>query len=95
MSGLGTPRKGGWTATVTVSVRDATESLVAGATVTGTWSTGGIGTCVTASTGSCSFATSVSRKSTSITWVVTSIAAPGYAYDGSANVGPSIVVAAP
>ena len=63
--------------------------------MSGTWSTGGSGTCVTSTTGSCSFSANMSRKITSVTWTVGSIAAAGYGYDGSANVGPSIVVAAP
>jgi PKD repeat protein len=93
--GSSTTRKSGWTATVVVSVHDATNSPVGGATVIGTWSTGGTGTCVTTAAGSCTFSTNVSRKSASVTWTVSSIAAAGSAYDPSANQGSSVTIAAP
>jgi PKD repeat protein len=93
--GTSASRKSGWTASVAVSVRDGAGSAVGGATVTGTWSTGGTGTCVTLATGSCSFSANVSRKTQSVTWRVSSIAAAGYGYDASANNGSPAIILAP
>jgi lysophospholipase L1-like esterase len=93
--GSSVPRKSGWTATLTVSVHDATDSPVGGATVTGTWSTGGTGTCVTTAAGSCTFSTNVSRKASSVSWTVSAIAAAGCGYDASANIGSPVTITAP
>jgi len=95
MTGLSAPRKNGWTATVTVSVRDNSGRAVEGATVTGAWSTGATSSCMTAATGTCSSSVSVSRKATSVTWTVSGITAAGYAYDAGANVGSSVIVSVP
>ena len=94
-SGEATARKGGWTATVTVSAADATGAAVAGATVTGSWSTGSTGSCVTAASGSCSFSLKVGKKTKAVTWTVSGIAAPGYAYDASADSVSTVPVQAP
>jgi len=94
-SGSGTPRKGGWTATATVSVTDGPGSAVAGATVMGTWSTGAAGSCVTAAAGSCSFSVNVGRKTPSVTWTVSGITAAGYGYDASADVGSPLTITGP
>ncbi len=61
-TGTATPRKSGWTATISVSVEDEVGGVVGGATVSGTWATGGSGTCVTSIRGACSFSANVSRK---------------------------------
>ena len=94
-TGSATQRKSGWTAIVTVSVMSGTGRTVAGATVAGAWSTGGTGTCVTTTAGSCAFSVNVSRKSTSVTWRVSSVGAAGYTYDASANVGSPVIIPAP
>ncbi len=94
-SGSATPRKGGWTATATVSVKDGPGSAVAGATVTGAWSTGATGSCITEATGSCSSSVNVGRKTPSVTWTVSSIAAAGYGYDASADVGSPLTITGP
>ena len=94
-SGSAAPRKSGWTATVLVSVNDAAGGVVGGATVTGAWSTGGSGTCVTSATGSCSFSVNLSRKVSSVTWAVSSIVAAGYAHDAPADFGSPVTVTGP
>jgi lysophospholipase L1-like esterase/chitodextrinase len=94
-SGSATLRKSGWTATATVSVTDGPGSAVAGATVTGTWSTGAAGSCVTAATGSCSFSVNVGRKTPSVTWTVSGITAAGYGYDASVNLGSPLTITGP
>ena len=95
-TGTATPKKSGWTATISVSVKNGAGVVVEGATVSGTWSTGGSGTCVTSITGDCSFSANVSRKTTSVTWTVGDVAAAGYVYDASANLGsPVTITAAP
>jgi uncharacterized lipoprotein YmbA len=94
-SGSAAPRKSGWTANVTVAVQDDSGRVTQGAMVTGTWTTGAIGTCVTGQTGSCTFSLTVSRKATSVTWTVTAITAAGYTYDATANVGSPLTIGVP
>ncbi len=94
-SGSAATRKSGWTATVDGLVKDGAGGAVGDATVTGAWSTGGTGTCVTAATGSCAFSVNVSRKVSSVMWTVSSIAAAGYGYNASANIGSPVTVQAP
>ena len=90
-----TPRKGGWTASVTVSVANDSGGAVGGATVTGAWSTGGAGSCITAASGTCSLSLGMGRKTPSVTWTVSAVAASGYAYDPAANVGSPVTISAP
>lgn len=94
-SGTSAAVKGGWTATVTVSVADGNGATVTSATVTGTWSSGGTGSCVTSTAGSCRISTKVSRKTPSVTWAVSGIAAPGYKYNASADVGSPVTISMP
>jgi PKD repeat protein len=93
-TGMATPRKSGWIATISVWVKDGLGGRIGGATVSGTWSTGGSGTCVTSITGDCSFSANVSRKTASVTWSVGNIAAAGYGYDPTANVGSPFTITA-
>ncbi len=94
-TGSTSTRKTGWTATVTATARDGNGAAVANATVSGAWSTGGTGSCVTAASGSCSFSLNVARKTTSVTWTVASVAASGYTYDAASNTGSPVAIAAP
>jgi lysophospholipase L1-like esterase len=94
-SGSATPRKGGWTATFTVTVADGAGASVSGATVTGSLSTGGSGGCTTGSAGSCSFGVNEGKKATSVTWTVTGISASGSAYDATADQGSPVLVQRP
>ncbi len=95
-SAIGTAevRKGGWTASVSVTVADADDAPVSGATVSGSWSTGASGGCVTDAEGACSFSLAVNRKTASVTWTVSGIAGVGYTYDGS-NDADAVVLSQP
>ncbi|MDH4334441.1 MAG: GDSL-type esterase/lipase family protein [Chloroflexota bacterium] len=73
-------RKGGWTATVTIEVRDGSGAPLVGATVTGAWSSGTASTCTTGSGGTCSDSLNVGRKTTSATWTVSNVAKDSYTY---------------
>lgn len=84
-SGSSASRKGGWTATITVSVLDNLGDPVSGATVSGTWSTGGSGGCTTGGAGSCSFSANMPKKTASATWTVTGISHATLAYDPGGN----------
>jgi hypothetical protein len=89
-----------WKAVVTVAVHvGGTHAAVSGATVTGTFTSGGAGSCVTTGSGSCVI-TSASIKGSvaSSTFTVTGVAGSGLTYtlpnhdvDGSSN-GTTITV---
>ncbi|NLD45283.1 MAG: S8 family peptidase, partial [Chloroflexi bacterium] len=75
-----TINKNFWRATVTASV----DPDVAGAVVTGSWSSGGSGSCTTDGSRQCAMATNVRTKSyASTTFTVTDVALSGYTYDAS------------
>jgi PKD repeat protein len=78
-------RKGGWTATVTVSIADAASNAVSGATVSGTWSSGGSAGCTTDASGSCTFTTNMNKKTKMATYQVTDVTANGFVWDGVAS----------
>jgi lysophospholipase L1-like esterase len=94
-SGTSTARKGGWTATVSVSARDGDGAPVANATISGSWSTGGSDSCLTAADGACSFSQNMNKKVTTATWTITGITAAGYAYDSGSDAGSPVTVSAP
>ena len=69
-----------WTATVTIRVVDGQGAPLSGATVSGSWTPGGISTCTTAA-GSCSVTVSLTaKKATSTTFTVTDVVLAGYTY---------------
>ncbi len=88
--------------TITITVHDANHQPVAGVTVSGTWSVGGTGSCVTGADGRCSVTKNFVKKQTSMTFTVTSLTNTGYAYvagsnhdpDGDSN-GTSITITKP
>ena len=92
-----------WAATATALVLDDAGAAFAGATVAGTWSTGAASACTTAVDGVCSVTLGgIKSRTTSVVFTVTSVSAPGRAYEPGANTDPdgdstgtSIVVAAP
>ena len=89
-SGVAAPR-GRWDATVTITVHDATENPVAGATVDGTWGDGASGgaSCVTDADGQCSVTKgNIKGNVTSVTFTVDGVIASGYTYDAGANHDP-------
>jgi PKD repeat protein len=73
LSGAASPRKGGWTATVTVAVIDQDGRPVQGAVVSGSWLTGVAGGCTTEPAGSCSFSLNLNKNASSVTWTVGNI----------------------
>ena len=79
-----------WSATITVTVRDQTGALAAGALVSGTWSNGAAPLeCTTDATGTCPFTTSHNTPDTSTqrTWTLSSVSKPGH------STGPSAIAA--
>lgn len=97
--------RGSWSAIVNVEIRDDLGALVQGATVAGNFSpAGGSGrTCVTGSSGLCSITSaSIGKRTTSVTFTVTSVMSAPLAYasgsngdpDGDSN-GTSIVISKP
>jgi len=95
LDGTKTLTKSRWTATVTATVKDGSGNLVAGATVTGTWSGGytGTGTCTTGTSGTCSMTTgSMKLTVSSVTFTVKDVSGDGLSYDAQANAEESITV---
>lgn len=91
LDGASASVKGGWTATVTITVHAADESLVSGATITGAWSGGYSGTssCTTDGWGLCQVATGkISNKNGSVDFAVLDVSGAGYAYQPSLNHDP-------
>lgn len=89
------PRKGGWTATVTISARDGALAPVSGATVTGSWSTGASTTCTTGTAGTCSVSLNLGKKATSVMWSLSGITHATLTYDPLGNADSSITVNRP
>jgi subtilisin family serine protease len=87
----------GWTASVTVTIRDVnTGANVSNATVKGSFSTGGSVSCTTSSVGSCSLASgTINRKSLSTTLSITDVSGTGMTYDASQNSATQIVISKP
>ncbi|MHC1766072.1 MAG: S8 family serine peptidase [Verrucomicrobiia bacterium] len=75
-----------WSATVIATIHDAAENLVSGATVTGTWSGGLIGTVSgqTLANGTVSFKTG-SMTGTSVTFTIDDVAGTNMEYVGANN----------
>ena len=86
LDGSRTTSKKSWSARVTIAVHDAAEALVSGAVVSGTWSTGGSGSCTTGTTGTCSInRNNIPGSTASTTFTVTGVAKSGATYAASAN----------
>lgn len=86
LDGMSAPagRRGGWEATVSITVMDNLGGLVDGAVVSGAWSAGtnGFGTCTTGASGTCDISKVRLKKNTSsVTFSVTGI-------DGSLTYSP-------
>jgi lysophospholipase L1-like esterase len=81
LTGISSPRKGGWTADVTITVVDGSGAALSGATVTGTWLSSGAGTtCTTVIDGTCTVSVKVGRKVSSVTWMVDNVTKASYTY---------------
>jgi hypothetical protein len=77
-------------------VTDGTNP-VSDVVVTGTWSAGsGATTCTTGEDGTCPVRSSnLNKKTTSVTFTVSSLAAPGFVYTSTSNVVTSLLVSKP
>jgi PKD repeat protein len=86
-------RKGGWTATVTLSAVDGGGQPVAAASVSGLWSTGASGGCTTSADGTCSFSLNANKKAASLSWTISTITHATLAYAPGALT--SVTISAP
>lgn len=80
-----------WSATTTITVHNASEGPVAGATVSGSWSNGtsGSGSCVTNAAGQCTITKDNLRVSIpSVTFTVGNVTSAGNTYSAGANHDP-------
>jgi PKD repeat protein len=90
-----TSARNGWTATVTVAVRDA-GGAVSGVAVSGSWSAGsGGGSCTTGASGTCTVSASLNKKASSTTYTVSGLSKTGWVYQPSSNLETSITVTKP
>jgi hypothetical protein len=83
--------KNTWTASVTVTVHNASNVPVQGATVSGNWSGGfsGSASCTTTSDGTCKVTTgNLNKSKSSVTFTVTNVTASGGNYAPSGNRDP-------
>jgi hypothetical protein len=90
--------KAGWKATVTVGVRDSSNSPVPNVTVSAGWSNGytASGSCTTGTAGTCSIGTPrLDNSITGVTFTVNTLTHATLTYNASANVVTSIVVNKP
>lgn len=85
-----------WTASVLITVHDATDSTVGGVTASGSFSGGGTTSCTTSAAGSCSMTSGrISVNTASVTFAVSGLSKAGASYDSTANHLTSIVVSKP
>lgn len=78
-----------WTGRVMITVHDGGGQPVVGATVTGSWDTGGTPACTTGADGSCQVDSSAMPKRTkSATYTVTDVVQDVLVYDPAANTDP-------
>ena len=85
----GTSKK--WDAIVTVTVEDGNGVPVSGASVSGSWSSGGDGSCTTNSGGTCSVTKKrLNSDVASVTFTVSGIAHSAISYDESDNTDPEL-----
>lgn len=80
--------KKGWQANATVTVHQEAETALAGATVSGRWSSGATGSCTTTSAGTCSIGATFGRNVATATFSVESITAAGRTYAPAGNHDP-------
>jgi hypothetical protein len=86
LDGSRTVSKKNWTAKVTVAVHDASHVAVAGAVVSGSWSTGGSGSCTTGTGGACTISrNNIAGGTASTTFTVTGVTKSGATYNAGAN----------
>jgi hypothetical protein len=96
ISSLARVNRNRWDASVTTMVHDQNNTPIVGATVEGTWGTGGSSNCITDQAGQCTVTksrlkTSIASTIFSVTWLAKS----GYIYDPGSNVKSTIEVFSP
>ncbi|PYQ13417.1 MAG: hypothetical protein DMF80_15650 [Acidobacteria bacterium] len=79
---------GTWTPTVTITVHDSSHVPAAGATVTGSWSTGGTASCTSDLSGRCVVARSVPAAIKTVTFAVTGLTHATMTYKPADNHDP-------
>jgi serine protease len=89
--GTKTIAKKNWTATATITVKDANGKLVSGVKVDGKFNTTAV-SCTTGATGQCSVSTSLKLTVPNVTYTVTNLTATGYVYAPGSNVLTSITI---
>ena len=79
--------KQGSTASLTVTAHDTSHAVLAGVTVSVSWSgaASGSGTCTTAANGTCKVTTQKFRRGSSVTFTVTNLAKADYVYQPGNN----------
>jgi Tol biopolymer transport system component/PKD repeat protein len=78
-----------WTAIATITVHDSAHRPVANATVSGSWSVGGTGSCATDGSGQCAVSrTAILRKAGSATFSVVNVTHATRTYNSAANHDP-------
>lgn len=94
LSGQRLTAKGGWTARVTITVRDLTSlAVVANAQVSGSFDSGATLQCTTTTTGGCSITSGfMTKEITSTVFKVSDVSATGAEYDASQNSASQVTV---
>jgi hypothetical protein len=79
-----------WEALVTITIHNAGEGPVAGATVSGSWNAGpgGSGSCVTDIFGQCTIAKNLRGNILNVTFTVNNVSLAGATYNAGANHDP-------
>jgi len=92
LAGLATTgKRNRWEAAVIVTIHDANETIVSGATISGSWSNGtsGSGSCSTDGTGQCNITkANIKGNVSSVTFTVDTVSHDSMAYQPSANHDP-------
>ena len=100
LDGASTNQLDTWTALVTITVHDSNHGPAANATVSGSWSIGGTGSCTTDSWGQCVVQKStIPRRTQSVMFTIVNVTNPMFLYksvdnhdpDGDSN-GTSVTV---
>jgi dipeptidyl aminopeptidase/acylaminoacyl peptidase len=78
-----------WTTIATTTVHDSNHSPVANATVSGSWSSGGTGSCTTSGSGQCAMSMStIPKKTASATFTVVNVTHATFTYKSADNHDP-------
>src|SRR6185503_1065245 len=91
LDGSAAASKNTWTASVTITVLNASNAAIQGATVNGNWSGGfsGSASCTTIAGGTCNVTTgNLNKSKTSAAFTVTNVTASGATYVASSNSDP-------